>query len=90
MHPKRDYGGMGIPRKVDALGRVVIPVELRRAMEIEVGDLVSVDQDGTRLVIHKVETSCAFCGSRADLTSYRDRMVCAACLGDLRDLGGDA
>ncbi len=81
-------GAMGIPRKVDALGRVVLPVELRRSLDIKVGDLVDVDQEGPHLVIAKIETYCAFCGSRADLTGYRDRMVCAACLGELRDLAG--
>ncbi len=75
---------MGIPRKVDALGRVVLPVELRRALEIEVGDLVSVDQDGPRMVISKVETFCVFCGSRSELADFRGRAVCATCLADLR------
>lgn len=81
---------MGIPRKVDSLGRVVLPVELRRELDIKEGDLVSVDQDGPRLLISRVDTYCIFCGSRSDLVEHRGRMVCGACLAELRTPPGEA
>lgn len=82
--------GSGITRKVDALGRVVLPVEVRRSLGIEVGDLIDVSVEDRRLVLRKVDGECTFCGSVESLREYADRLVCAECivrLGSARPAG---
>ena len=53
----------GVARKVDQLGRVVLPVEMRKALHIDVGDLVMMSDEGDRIVLEKVEQRCVFCGA---------------------------
>jgi transcriptional pleiotropic regulator of transition state genes len=79
---------VGLPRKVDHLGRVVIPVEFRRLLGIVEGDEVEITMDGDRLVLVRVEPACVFCGSITDLRHFRDRWVCAGCASEI-GAGGD-
>jgi transcriptional pleiotropic regulator of transition state genes len=74
---------VGIPRKVDHLGRIVVPVEFRRLLGIHEGDELEVTMDGDRVVLTRVEPACVFCEGIADLRSHRARWVCASCLGEL-------
>ena len=60
----------GVARKVDQLGRVVLPVEMRKALRIEVGDLVMMSDDGDRIVLEKVEQRCVFCGAAEPLREF--------------------
>ncbi len=74
----------GIRRKVDDLGRVVIPADVRRSLNIREGDAVEVTVDGERVVLAKPREACVFCGREDDtLRSYRSRLVCRDCLGAL-------
>lgn len=73
----------GVARKVDQLGRVVLPVEMRKALRIEVGDLVMMSADGERIVLHKVEQVCVFCAGSDQLREFSRKLVCAACVGRL-------
>ena len=56
----------GIVRKVDELGRIVLPIELRRTMGIEVKDALEIYVDGDHIVLKKYEPSCVFCGNAKD------------------------
>ena len=71
---------IGMTRRIDALGRIVIPAELRRILEIRVGDLLDIRVDGGHLVFAKVERTCVFCGETDGLSPYRDKLVCAPCV----------
>ena len=71
---------IGMTRRIDALGRIVIPAELRRILEIRVGDLLDIRVDEGHLVLAKVERTCVFCTSAERLSPYRDKLVCAACV----------
>jgi AbrB family transcriptional regulator, transcriptional pleiotropic regulator of transition state genes len=73
----------GIARKVDELGRVVLPVELRRALGIAAGDGVDFTLDGGAIVVRKVETVCTFCGADEELRAFRERQVCSSCTSEL-------
>ncbi len=66
----------GIVRKVDELGRVVIPIELRRVLDIAEKDPIEIFTDDNKIVLKKFETSCIFCGSVEKLESLEGRMVC--------------
>jgi len=73
----------GVARKVDQLGRVVLPVEMRKAMTIEVGDLVMMSAEGDRIVLEKVEQKCVFCGASEPLREFAKKLVCSSCIDKL-------
>ncbi len=76
----------GIVRKVDELGRIVLPVELRRTLEIGEKDALEIYVDGSSIILKKYAPSCVFCNDTKDVTSYRGKNVCAACLRELHRL----
>ncbi|MBR7143037.1 MAG: AbrB/MazE/SpoVT family DNA-binding domain-containing protein [Clostridia bacterium] len=74
----------GIVRGLDELGRVVLPIELRRTMDISPRDSVEIYVDGDKIVLKKYEPTCIFCGSGKDVVAFKDRNICASCLKELR------
>jgi transcriptional pleiotropic regulator of transition state genes len=81
---------VGIARRVDDLGRIVLPAELRRLFGIKAGDAVDIAVDGDAIVLRKVDRACVFCDGVSDLSSYRGRPVCAACRVELSGAAGQA
>ncbi len=77
----------GVARKVDQLGRVVLPVEMRKALRIDVGDLVMMSAEPDRIVLEKVEQRCVFCAGSENLRDFSRRVVCAACVEKLTASG---
>lgn len=73
----------GIVRKVDELGRIVIPVELRRTLGIEERDSIEILVDGDRVVLKKHEPACIFCGSTDDVVIYKGKRICKDCLTEM-------
>ena len=73
----------GIVRKVDELGRIVLPIELRRSLDIEERDALEIYLDEDRIVLRKYEPACLFCGSSQGLVSYRGKNVCSVCIRGL-------
>ncbi len=71
---------IGMARKVDQLGRVVLPAELRRLFDINEGDFLEIEVDEGRIVLTKVEERCVFCGTALDLRTYQGRKVCQGCI----------
>ncbi|MEM5769773.1 MAG: AbrB/MazE/SpoVT family DNA-binding domain-containing protein [Bacillota bacterium] len=69
----------GIVRKVDELGRVVLPIELRRTLDIAEKDSLEIYVDSDRIVLRKYEPACIFCGSMEDTSLFKNKMVCRAC-----------
>ncbi len=69
----------GIVRKVDELGRIVLPIELRRTLDIEERDALEIYLDGDKIVLQKYEPACLFCGSDQSLVSYRGKNICGEC-----------
>lgn len=69
----------GITRKIDELGRIVLPIELRRTMNMNVHDPIEVYVDGDSIVLKKYEPSCIFCGSLDGITVYKQKSVCQKC-----------
>lgn len=73
----------GMARRVDDLGRIVLPVEMRRLFGIRAGDALDISVDDRGIVLRKVETGCVFCGETETLRTYRDKQLCAACAVEL-------
>ena len=76
----------GIVRKVDALGRIVLPIELRRTLDIEDRDAVEICVEGPDIVLRKYRPSCVFCDAAKDIVSFRGKNVCPKCLKELQKL----
>lgn len=74
----------GIVRKVDELGRIVLPIELRRTLDIAERDPLEIYVEGNSIILKKYECSCVFCGSSKDVVEFKDKNICAACLGELK------
>lgn len=70
----------GIVRKVDELGRIVLPIELRRTLDIAVRDELEIYLDDDKVVMRKYEPSCVFCASTRNLLEYRGKNVCSTCI----------
>lgn len=76
----------GIVRKVDDLGRIVLPIELRRTLDIAEKDELEIYLDDDRVVLKKYEPSCIFCGSSCGLVSYHGRNVCMECIENMSNI----
>lgn len=74
----------GMIRKVDDLGRIVIPAQMRRAMDLESDDEVEIFFEDHKLVLKKFEPACIFCGGTEELIFYKEKNICMACIRNLR------
>jgi len=70
----------GVVRKVDELGRVVIPIELRRNLDIEEKDALEIYVDEDCIILRKYEPGCIFCGNVDKVTNFKGKNVCEDCL----------
>ena len=76
----------GIVRKVDELGRIVLPIELRRTLDIAERDELEIYLDDDKVVLKKYEPACIFCGSSCGLVSYHGRNVCMECIENMSNI----
>ncbi len=76
----------GIVRKVDELGRVVIPIELRRTLGIGEKDALEIFVDGEKIVLKKYEPACIFSGNAENLIFYRGKLISQDCVKELIEI----
>lgn len=76
----------GIVRKVDELGRIVLPIELRRTLDIEVKDALEIYVDGAQIILKKYEPACIFCGNAKDIQTIHGKNVCSNCITEMKSL----
>jgi transcriptional pleiotropic regulator of transition state genes len=76
----------GIVRKIDELGRVVIPIELRRTFAINVDDPLEIYVDSEKIILKKYEPACIFCGSAEEIVNIKGKNICRSCLNSLKNL----
>ena len=74
----------GIVRKIDELGRVVLPIELRRTYDLAVKDAIEIYTEDDKIILKKFQKSCIFCGETEDLTDYKGKTICSKCLEELK------
>ena len=74
----------GIVRKVDELGRIVLPIELRRTLEIAERDSLEIYVEGSTIILKKYEPACIFCGDAKDVITYKGRNICKNCLEEMK------
>lgn len=76
----------GIVRKVDELGRIVLPIEMRRTLDISERDALEIYVEGSSVILKKYKPSCIFCDSSKDITQFKGKNVCPKCLKELKEL----
>ena len=76
----------GMFRQLDSLGRIVLPIELRRTLDIKTKDMLEILVEGNSVVLRKYEPNCHFCGGSTGLTTYKDKLICKRCLKELKEL----
>ena len=76
----------GLVRKVDELGRIVLPIELRRTLDIAERDELEIYLDDDKVILKKYEPSCIFCGSSCGLVTYHGRNVCMECIENMNNI----
>ncbi|KHD34199.1 AbrB family transcriptional regulator [Clostridium acetobutylicum] len=76
----------GIVRRLDNLGRVVIPKELRRTFNIAEKDALEIYVDGEQIILKKYNPACVFCGEASDVVNYKGKKICKKCLKELKEV----
>lgn len=76
----------GIVRRVDEQGRVVLPIELRRTLDLGERDELEIYLDDDKVVLKKYEPACIFCSSNFSLVNYRGKNVCMDCIRNMNHI----
>lgn len=77
---KKFMKSVGIVRRVDELGRIVLPIELRNKMDIKTKDSVEIFVDEDKIILKKYSPACIFCGNTDDAFYYEGKLICKHCL----------
>lgn len=75
----------GIIRKLDELGRIVIPVEIRNSFEMNEGDSIEIHVENESVVLKKHICKCIFCGNTEDLEEFKEKLICPECKDSLNN-----
>ena len=76
----------GIVRKVDELGRIVLPIEMRRTLDIAERDALEIYVEGPSVILKKYQPSCVFCESVTDVRVFHGKNVCPKCIQELQSM----
>ncbi len=69
----------GIVRRIDSVGRFVLPIELRRTLQIEDSDSLEIFVEDNAIILKKYQPACIFCGNARDVSPYKGKNVCVDC-----------
>lgn len=76
----------GVVRKVDQLGRIVLPKSLRKRYQMNEGDPVEILVQGDHIILERYRPKCVFCGSMEQVAEFKERSICAQCLAEMNQL----
>ena len=79
----------GIVRQMDSLGRIVLPIELRRTLDIAQKDSLEIYVEGNQIILKKYEPTCVFCDNARDVVVFKGKNVCPQCLAELKAQGAE-
>lgn len=75
----------GVVRRVDELGRIVLPIEIRKILDIKQKDAVEIFTDNDRIVLQKYQPACVFCNNTEDVIYFSGKRICAQCINTLKE-----
>ena len=76
----------GVVRKLDQLGRIVLPKELRTVLNLKEKDALEIYVDGEQIILKKYEPACVFCGDAREVVNYRGKNTCKKCLEEMKSI----
>lgn len=76
----------GVVRKVDELGRIVLPIELRRTMDVAIKDPLEIFTEGSNIILRKYLPACVICGEANDTKNYMGKLICKNCVDTSKTL----
>ena len=76
----------GIVRKVDELGRIVLPIEMRRTLNIEEKDSLEIYVEDDNVILRKYQATCIFCESTKNLINFNNKNLCPECLKKIKEI----
>ena len=76
----------GIIRRLDELGRIVLPIELRRSFDLKEHDRVEISVEEDRIILKKFEPNCTLCGGTKDLREFQGKLLCRKCIRGISEL----
>jgi len=76
----------GIVRKIDELGRIVLPIEIRNTMDIKNRDSIEIFVSDDRIILKKYEPACLFCGNADDVAFFKGKLICKDCLAVIKNI----
>lgn len=74
----------GVVRRIDELGRFVLPIEIRKNLGINTRDSVEIFVDDEKIILKKYEPACIFCGSADDVESVNGKLICKKCIEHIK------
>lgn len=74
----------GMVRKIDELGRIVLPAEIRQNMDIQIKDALEIFTENERIILQKYQPSCIFCNNADDIEFFNGKRICRACLEQIK------
>lgn len=75
----------GVVRKVDELGRIVLPIEIRKVLDIKPKDAIEIFTDNDKIVLQKYAPACIFCNDTEDVIYFNGKRVCTSCIKLLKE-----
>ena len=75
----------GVVRKLDVLGRIVLPAELRKTLDIAEKDALEIYVDGEQIILKKYQPACIFCGDAKDVINDKGKNICKCCMEDIKN-----
>lgn len=82
---QKNMKATGVVRKVDELGRIVLPIELRRNMDINIKDSIEIYVDGESIILKKYQPCCVFCGEATDIVAHMGKNICRKCIEKIQN-----
>lgn len=76
----------GMIRKLDELGRITLPKEIRDNLKIKIQDLIEIYVNGSSIILKKYKPNCILCGTGKDLIEVKEQLICAKCVEELKML----
>ncbi|MBO5203838.1 MAG: AbrB/MazE/SpoVT family DNA-binding domain-containing protein [Clostridia bacterium] len=75
----------GVVRKVDELGRIVLPIEIRKVLDIKQKDAIEIFTDADKIILQKYQPACVFCNNTDDVVYFNGKRICSDCIKMLKE-----
>lgn len=75
----------GVVRRLDELGRIVIPIELRRTLDLADRECLEIFTEGGQIILQKYQPACIFCGEAKGIVNYKGKNICKCCMEDIKN-----